>query len=107
MSESERPPSGPEIIHDFVTRLPGKPGVYRMLGADGAILYVGKARDTHANAMAAEYIKRSTRFATCEMREIHPNKFDPWAEYPRALKVLLDPAGNSLECAEAMIWGIE
>ena len=37
------------------------------------LLYcVGKARDAHANAMAEEYIKRSTRFATCEMREIQP-----------------------------------
>lgn len=63
------------------------------------LLYVGKARDTHANAMAAEYIKRSTRFATCEMREIHPVKFDPWAKHPGALKVLLDPAGKAMDSA--------
>ena len=60
------------------------------------LLYVGKARDTHANAMAAEYIKRSTRYATCEMREIQPARFDPWVEYPRALKVLLDPLGKAM-----------
>jgi len=29
----------------FVDSLPGRPGVYRMLGADGEILYVGKARN--------------------------------------------------------------
>ena len=28
----------------FVSTLPGRPGIYRMLGADGEILYVGKAR---------------------------------------------------------------
>jgi excinuclease ABC subunit C len=28
----------------FVKRLPDRPGVYRMLGADGKVLYVGKAR---------------------------------------------------------------
>ena len=64
------------------------------------LLYVGKARDTHANAMAAEYIKRTTRFATCEMREIQPKNFDPWAKYPGALKVLLDPAGKAMNSAQ-------
>ena len=61
------------------------------------LYYVGKARDTHANAMAEEYIKRSGRFATCEMREIHPGRFDPWAKHPSARKILLDPAGKALD----------
>ena len=61
------------------------------------LYYIGKARDTHANAMAEEYIKRSTRFAKCEMREIHPLRFDPWAKHPAASKILLDPAGRSLD----------
>jgi 23S rRNA (pseudouridine1915-N3)-methyltransferase len=50
------------------------------------LYYIGKARDTHANAMAAEYIKRSGRFATCEMREIQPKRFDPWDKHPSARK---------------------
>ena len=61
------------------------------------LYYVGKARDAHANAMAEEYIKRSGRFATCEMREIHPARFDPWAKLPSARKILLDPAGKTLD----------
>ncbi|HZF27266.1 MAG TPA: excinuclease ABC subunit UvrC [Steroidobacteraceae bacterium] len=32
----------------FVQRLPARPGVYRMLGANGEILYVGKARSLKA-----------------------------------------------------------
>ena len=63
------------------------------------LYYIGKARDTHANAMAEEYIKRTTRFAKCEMREIHPLRFDLWAKHPVAAKVLLDPAGRSLDSA--------
>ncbi|MDR3507003.1 MAG: excinuclease ABC subunit UvrC [Caulobacteraceae bacterium] len=38
------PLEGAELIKDQVTRLPDAPGVYRMLGADGEVLYVGKAR---------------------------------------------------------------
>ena len=61
------------------------------------LYYIGKARDTHANAMAQEYIKRSGRFATCEMREIQPARFDPWVKHPPARKILLDPAGKMLD----------
>ena len=38
-------PQGVEVIKDNLTRLPGKPGVYRMFGADGEVLYVGKAKN--------------------------------------------------------------
>ncbi|HEV8411955.1 MAG TPA: 23S rRNA (pseudouridine(1915)-N(3))-methyltransferase RlmH [Bryobacteraceae bacterium] len=61
------------------------------------LYYFGKARDSHANAMAEEYIKRSGRFATCEMREIRPGRFDPWEKHPTARKILLDPAGKALD----------
>ncbi len=61
------------------------------------LYYIGKARDQHANAMAEEYIKRSTRFVKCEMREIHPRRFDPWTKHSSASKILLDPAGRALD----------
>ena len=64
------------------------------------LYYIGKARDSHANAMAEEYIQRSTRFAKCEMREIDPRRFDPWEKQPSALKVLLDPTGRALDSAK-------
>jgi excinuclease ABC subunit C len=37
--------SGADLIRDFVARLPGKPGVYRMFDAKGDVIYVGKARN--------------------------------------------------------------
>lgn len=37
--------TGPEVIASYVKRLPAKPGVYRMYGKDGDILYVGKAKN--------------------------------------------------------------
>jgi excinuclease ABC subunit C len=40
--------AGPDVIRDQVTRLPGKPGVYRMFGENGELLYVGKARNLKA-----------------------------------------------------------
>jgi len=35
---------GIEAIRDAWSRLPTRPGVYRMIGADGEVLYVGKAK---------------------------------------------------------------
>jgi len=39
------PPIGAALIADQVKRLPNRPGVYRMIGEKGVVLYVGKARD--------------------------------------------------------------
>ena len=63
------------------------------------LYYIGKARDTHANAMAEEYIKRSSRFTKCELREIHPERFDLWTKHPSAQKILCDPLGKALDSA--------
>jgi 23S rRNA (pseudouridine1915-N3)-methyltransferase len=63
------------------------------------LYYIGKARDPHANAMAEEYMKRSGRFASCEMREIDPRRYDPWLKRPSARKILLDPRGRALTSA--------
>ncbi len=64
-----------------------------------SLYYVGKPRDTHANAMAAEYIKRTARYLPCQMREIRPGRFDPWQAHPAGHKVLLDAAGRTLDSA--------
>ncbi len=66
------------------------------------LYYIGKPRNSQANAMAEEYIKRSGRYAKCEMREIRldkngPDRFDPFLKHPDATKVLLDPAGKSID----------
>jgi 23S rRNA (pseudouridine1915-N3)-methyltransferase len=60
------------------------------------VYFIGKARDAHANAMAAEFIKRSTRYSPCEMREISAARFDLFGRHPSARKVFLDPAGREL-----------
>ena len=63
------------------------------------LYFIGKPRDDHANAMAGEYIKRSTRFAKCEMREVDPRKFDPFVKHATASKILLDPAAKLCDSA--------
>jgi excinuclease ABC subunit C len=41
---ADAPLKGAALIKDEVRRLPDAPGVYRMMGEDGEVLYVGKAR---------------------------------------------------------------
>ncbi|MEI6986585.1 MAG: GIY-YIG nuclease family protein, partial [Rhodospirillaceae bacterium] len=36
---------GVAVVRDHLKTLPGTPGVYRMLGAEGGVLYVGKAKN--------------------------------------------------------------
>lgn len=43
-SDAAAPLKGAALIKDEVRRLPDRPGVYRMMGDDGEVLYVGKAR---------------------------------------------------------------
>lgn len=70
---------GPEVIRDFVSRLPAKPGVYRMFDAKGDVIYVGKARHLknrvsnytrmggHTNRIAAMIaLTRNMEFVTTE-----------------------------------------
>ncbi len=64
------------------------------------LYFIGKPRDIHANAIAAEFIKRSGRYASCEMREITPDRFDPFLRHPTARKILLDPAGRAASSAD-------
>ena len=58
------------------------------------LYFIGKPRDEHANAIAAEFLKRTSRYVTCEMREIYPQRFDLFAKHSSARKILLDPAGR-------------
>ncbi len=44
-SDSGNHPLPPFDSQDFLKTVPHQPGVYRMLGSDGQILYVGKAKD--------------------------------------------------------------
>ena len=63
------------------------------------LYYIGKARDTHANAMAEEYIKRSTRFAKCEMRRFTRYASIPGPSIQLLRRSCLDPAGRALDSA--------
>lgn len=60
------------------------------------LYFIGKPRDQHANAITAEFLKRSRRWVQCESREINPARFDLLLRHPVAHKVFLDPAGKPL-----------
>lgn len=64
------------------------------------LFYIGKPRDSNANGLAEGYVQRCSRYTRVEMREIQPARFDPWARYPSARKILLDPAGKALDSTQ-------
>lgn len=61
------------------------------------LYYIGKPRDANANALAREYIQRAGHYTRCEMREIKPERFDPWNRHPGGTKILLDAAGLAMD----------
>jgi 23S rRNA (pseudouridine1915-N3)-methyltransferase len=63
------------------------------------VYFIGKPRDAHANAMAAEFLKRSGRYADCVMREILPQRFDLFQRHGSARKIFLDPGGRAVDSA--------
>ena len=54
------PATGTAIIEAYLKNLPGKPGVYRMLGADGKVLYVGKAKSLKKRVASYTHPLRQT-----------------------------------------------
>lgn len=63
------------------------------------LYFIGKPRDAHSNAIAADFMGRAGHYAACEMREIRPERTDIWARHPIARRILLDPAGQQWDSA--------
>ncbi len=64
------------------------------------LYFIGKPRDPHANAIAADYISRASRYSACSMHEIRADRTDPWTKHPTARRILLDPAGKAVDTSE-------
>jgi len=50
------------------------------------LYFVGKPKDSHANALAEDFLGRAARYCPAAMREIRPDRFDPWARHAAARK---------------------
>ena len=66
---------GPELIADFVSRLPHKPGVYRMYDAHQNVLYVGKAKSLKKRVTAYTSYKRHPIRIQRMIRATHDMEF--------------------------------
>jgi len=64
------------------------------------LLFVGKPRDVHANAIARDYIERAARFARLRDARDPARAFDPVERQPSSRKVALDPQGRLFSSAE-------
>lgn len=63
------------------------------------LYYIGRPKDANANGLAEDFMTRAGHYATTEMREIRPDRFDPWVRHPSTRKILCDPAGKILDSA--------
>jgi 23S rRNA (pseudouridine1915-N3)-methyltransferase len=61
------------------------------------LYFIGKPRDSHANAMAEDFLARAARFSPAAMREIRPDRFDLWARHSSSRKIFLDPAAKPMD----------
>jgi 23S rRNA (pseudouridine1915-N3)-methyltransferase len=61
------------------------------------LYFIGRPKDPHTNAVAADFVARVSHYAPAEMREIRPERLDPWARHPAARKILCDPAGKPVD----------
>lgn len=61
------------------------------------VYFVGKVRDQHAQALTVEYLKRTSRYAPAEAREIKPGAVDFLDRHPSAYKIFLDPLGKAMD----------
>lgn len=82
VSVTETPPApaltGAALIADHARRLPDAPGVYRMIGEGGEVLYVGKARSLK---------KRVIQYA---QGRFHTNRIAHMVDLTRAMEFVSD-----------------
>ncbi len=61
------------------------------------VYFIGKVRDQNAQALTAEYLKRTSRYAPADAREVKPGAVDFLDRHPSAYKIFLDPAGKQMD----------
>lgn len=61
------------------------------------LYFIGKPRGMEANRISADFVERIAHYAPCQMREVRPDRFDPWERHSSARKILLDPAGREMD----------
>ena len=74
-------------------------GVWLMSTGDWqpfGLYFIGKGRDQHGEAMASEFVRRTSRWVRIEMREVRTRHGNPISRHSEATRIALDPSGRSM-----------
>jgi len=63
------------------------------------LYFIGRGRDQHGEAMASDFVRRTSRWVRIEMHEVRTRHGNPISRHSEATRIALDPSGRRMTSA--------